>query len=318
MSNCSHAAVSTSKNLGGHSTHIFRTGCTLDIRVVEFFSGLGGWRYALGGLGRVISAFDISEVANRVYRHNFGEMPQTRELATIPTKEIKRLEANTWLMSPPCQPFCRMGRGLGLEDPRSAAFLRLMDLLAEARPERLVMENVEGFIESDAFDLLVRRLSAIGLKWRCFRFCPTQFGIPNRRPRVFIAACVQEIQDEPTPSVAPCEISDYLDAVEDESLYLPPETLARHGLGMDIVLPESCRSACFIGGYGKRLVGSGSFLKTPKGVRRFSPRELRRLFGYPQEFSFPLDMPLIKQYQLLGNGLNLVVAKWAVERVCLK
>jgi site-specific DNA-cytosine methylase len=308
MSNCSHAAVSTSKNLGGHSTHIFRTGCTLDIKVVEFFSGLGGWRYALGDLGRVISAFDVSEVANRVYRHNFGEMPQTRELATISSKAINELGANTWLMSPPCQPFCRMGRGRGLEDPRSAAFVRLMDLLTEARPERFVLENVEGFLESDAFDLLARRLNSIGMKWRCLNLCPTQFGIPNRRPRVFVVACVHEIPDEPPPSTVSCEISNYLDAMEDESLYLSSEILARHAPGMDIVLPESCRSACFIGGYGKRLVDSGSFLQTPKGVRRFSPRELCRLLGYPHDFCFPPDVPLVKQYRLLGNGLNLVAA----------
>jgi site-specific DNA-cytosine methylase len=97
-------------------------------------------------------------------------------------------------------------------------------------------------------------------------------------------------------------------------LYLSEVAISRHGPGLDIVAPESTRSACFIGGYGKRFVGSGSFLKTEKGLRRFSPPEISRLMGYPPSFGFPHGIPINKQYQLLGNGLNLVVAEWVLDR----
>lgn len=283
-------------------------------RAIEFFSGIGGWRYALKGRGQVVSAYDISEAANRVYVHNFGDSPITRELATISRDEAKTLNADTWLMSPPCQPFCRMGRALDLEDARSAAFLRLMDLVLEARPERLVLENVEGFLESRAFALLSKRLNELGLQWRYFKLCPTQFGIPNRRPRIFVAASIHDILNEEPPLTAPQPICAYLDATEDENLYLADEAILRHGPGLDMVAPESCRSACFIGGYGKRFVGSGSFLQTSKGVRRFSPMEISRLMGYPSSFSFPPRIPLNKQYRLLGNGLNIFVAEWALRQ----
>jgi site-specific DNA-cytosine methylase len=290
------------------------------LRAIEFFSGIGGWRYAMNGsdgeaLGRVVSAIDVSEIANSVYSLNFGDSPWTRELAAVSAQDISAPEADTWLMSPPCQPFCRMGRRRGLEDTRSAAFLHLMDLLVVVRPKRLILENVEGFFGTDAFALLVRRMEDVGLKWRCFHLCPTQFGIPNRRPRVFVAASVNGVEDAILPSLELCSISSFLDLTEDESLYLADEIIARHGPGLDLVTPESHRSSCFIGGYGRRLVGSGSFLKTQAGVRRFSPAEISRLLGYPPSFRFPPSLTLNNHYKLLGNALNIAVARWVIKKV---
>jgi site-specific DNA-cytosine methylase len=270
-------------------------------------------------MGGVRAAYDISEVSNAVYSHNFGDSPIVQELATVNAREIISLGANAWLMSPPCQPFCRMGGTGGLEDARSAAFLRLMDLLTEIRPEHFVLENVEGFLESDAHALLLRRLDEAGLEWRSIILCPTQFGIPNRRPRVYVVASVNGVLEGTAPSIEPIALGNYLDpgADGDESLYLTDEEATRHGPGLDMVGPESKRSACFIGGYGKRFVGSGSFLKTSKGIRRFSPMEISRLMGYPPNFSFPDGVPLVKQYKLLGNGLNIEVARWVIGQLTM-
>jgi DNA (cytosine-5)-methyltransferase 1/tRNA (cytosine38-C5)-methyltransferase len=287
------------------------------MRAIEFFSGLGGWRRAVGGHGSVVAAYDVSETANAVYASSFGVAPRARELATVQVCEFLALGADAWLMSPPCQPFCRRGGGLGLGDPRSAAFLHLMDALLDARPTRLVLENVEGFLESEAFSLLCGRLSLIGLGWRTYNLCPTQFGLPNRRPRVFVVASADGAEDVQPPSIEPRAIGDFLDREEDEGdgLYVPDETLARHGPGMDIVGSDSTRSACFIGGYGKVYVGGGSFLRTHKGVRRFSPAEIARLLGHPPDLRFPQGMPLNTRYRLLGNGLSLPVAEWVLGRL---
>ena len=37
------------------------------MRVLELFSGLGGWRLALGDRGAVQAAYDVSEAANATY-----------------------------------------------------------------------------------------------------------------------------------------------------------------------------------------------------------------------------------------------------------
>jgi site-specific DNA-cytosine methylase len=81
------------------------------------------------------------------------------------------------------------------------------------------------------------------------------------------------------------------------------------------VAPGDRRSACFIGGYGRRYVGSGSFLKTDRGIRRFSPSEVARLHGLPEGFRFPEELPLEVRYRLLGNSLSIPVAVWALEHL---
>jgi site-specific DNA-cytosine methylase len=207
-----------------------------------------------------------------------------------------------------------MGNRLDLEDPRSRAFRSLMAALAEAPPEHLVLESVEGFLGSGAHGLLTRVLEDGGYHRREFRLCPTAFGLPNLRPRVFVAASRRPLLTPPRPEGAPGPVGDFLDPVEDPTLYLDGEAL-RHWAGLDLVRPEDRRTACFIGGYGRRYLGSGSFLATPEGVRRFSPAEVARLMGLPDTLRFPAGLALETRYKLLGNGLSQPVARWVLRHL---
>jgi site-specific DNA-cytosine methylase len=57
----------------------------LAIRVVEFFSGIGGWRCALDYCEipfTIVEAFDINPAANAVYQHNFGSSPSSVSTAS--------------------------------------------------------------------------------------------------------------------------------------------------------------------------------------------------------------------------------------------
>jgi DNA (cytosine-5)-methyltransferase 1 len=285
------------------------------VRVLELFSGLGGWRCALGDRGNVVAAYDVSEAANDTYTLNHGEQAKARELATVPLAELAAHGADTWVMSPPCQPFCRMGNHQGLADRRSRAFRHLMDLFREAPPEHLVLENVPGFPGSDAHALLSERIRAHGMHQQDLQACPSRFGLPNQRARVFVLASRRPLEVRPLPDLPPRPLSDFLDAEENPELYLRPETLARHHYGMDFVTPEDRRSTCFIGGYGQRYVGSGSFLRIERGVRRFSPSEVACLLGLPGSFRFPEGLPLEARYRLLGNGLSIPVAAWVLDHL---
>jgi len=282
--------------------------------VLELFCGIGGWRFALGERGRVVGAWDVDEAAGGTYALAHGARPSPRELASVPAEEILAPGADAWLLSPPCQPFCRMGRHRGLADPRSRAFLRVMEIFERAPPLHLVLENVEGFLGSDAHELLVERLDRHGFDRRELALCPTRLGIPNRRPRVFVVASRRPLAavEEP-PEREPALLADFLDAAPDPALELSPEDFARHGPGLDLVSPDDRRSACFIAGYGQRFVGSGSFLRTAGGARRFSPAEIARLLGLPAGFRFPDGIPLERRYRLLGNSLSIPAARRALE-----
>lgn len=279
-------------------------------RVLELFSGLGAWRWAAGDRGEVVAAYDISPAANRTYALNHGASPRAKELACVPGQDLAAHGADTWLLSPPCQPYCRMGHRRDLEDPRARALVHLAGLLGRQPPERLALENVEGFAGSRSHELLRTRLAEAGMHCREWRLCPTRFGIPNQRPRLFLAAAREPLAEREPPRLEPCLVGACLDQEEDESLYLTSAILGRHGPGLDLVTADSRRSACFIGGYGRRYVGSGSFLRTDRGVRRFSPTEVARLMGFPGPVRFPQDLPLEGRFRLLGNALNVEVARW--------
>ena len=284
----------------------------MTLRVLELFSGLGGWRHALAGTGEVVAAYDISPAANATYALNHGHRPVARELASIPPAQLAAHRADLWVMSPPCQPFCRMGNGHGLEDRRSRAFLHLLEILPQAPPDHLALENVPGFLGSSAHDALLRVLADLGYHSADYLCCPTRFGIPNQRPRGYLAASRKPLAPLQVPDIAPGSIAPYLDEREDPGLYLEPAILARHKPGLDLVAPDEHRTACFIGGYGQRYVGSGSFLETERGIRRFSTAEVARFLGLPPTFRFPDDIPLEPRYKLLGNSLSIPVARWVL------
>ncbi|PWA73343.1 DNA methyltransferase-2 [Artemisia annua] len=47
-------------------------------RVLEFYSGIGGMRYSAMKAGvnaKMVEAFDINDLANDVYQHNFAHRP---------------------------------------------------------------------------------------------------------------------------------------------------------------------------------------------------------------------------------------------------
>jgi tRNA (cytosine38-C5)-methyltransferase len=59
------------------------------ITALEFYSGIGGMRYALDAAAgerghRVLAAFDLNPVANAVYQHNFGDRPVQGNLGARP------------------------------------------------------------------------------------------------------------------------------------------------------------------------------------------------------------------------------------------
>ncbi|XP_022106474.1 tRNA (cytosine-5-)-methyltransferase-like, partial [Acanthaster planci] len=149
------------------------------IRVLEFYSGIGGMHFAIKGGVRlqhfspndwfiksyldatVIAAVDINDVANKVYKYNFPHANlMQRNIQSITVEEFDEMEADMFLMSPPCQPFTRVGLKGDLQDPRTQSFLHLLQTLPRlARmPSYILVENVQGFEGSNSRAQLVKTL----------------------------------------------------------------------------------------------------------------------------------------------------------------
>ncbi|KAG9331742.1 hypothetical protein JZ751_017275 [Albula glossodonta] len=387
-------------------------------RVLELYSGIGGMHYALKG----------ELVPCRAVMLEFSESGLTLD-------DFNRLQFDMILMSPPCQPFTRIGLQGDVFDPRAKSFLYILDLLPRLTklPKFLLLENVKGFETSSARDALVKTLRDCGYSYQEFLLSPTCLGIPNSRLRYFLIAratpgsfsfqttaevgwrfhthtsdssvthvamsgtrtglshmrCntpVLEIlegfpKSEKGDSAAPVSdacapsaggdssrvlykmetvqdlekkrlqdadesvrrIQDFLEEEEEEEeggvrqskeqYLLPPKTLLRYALLMDIVTPSCRRSVCFTKGYGHYVEGTGSVLQScmdtqvetafasldslseeqklvqlsKLGLRYFTPREIANLMGFPAEFSFPEKTSTKQLYRVLGNSLNVLV-----------
>nr|XP_046148407.1 tRNA (cytosine(38)-C(5))-methyltransferase [Oncorhynchus gorbuscha] len=165
-----------------------------NLRVLELYSGIGGMHYALtesGVTAKVVAAVDVNTTANEIYKHNFPNtplLPKTIEGMTL--DDFNKLAFDMILMSPPCQPFTRIGLQGDISDPRTKSFLYILDLLPRLikLPRFILLENVKGFEMSSARDSLVKTLKECGYNYQELMVSPTCLGMPNSRLRYFMIA----------------------------------------------------------------------------------------------------------------------------------
>lgn len=302
---------------------------TEEMITLEFFSGIGAFSHCLSSCRfdlRVAAAFDQSEHANATYEFNLGLKPISRNLDSIRFQDIA--PAKVWWLSPPCTPFSRRGHQLDTADPRAAAFLNLMSLLPRFSPEVVLLENVGGFAESTGELLLYDTLAKAGYRYCRVSLCPSQFGIPSLRPRLFYVATLRDDVNLPSRTTlnragfeanqSPA-LSDYLDQEPVPETFLPENLRLRYERSLDIVedpTDPNARAICFTSGYARTMRAGGSFLRMSGGsLRRFSPKEIVRLLGFPDSFAFPSHVNLNAQWRLAGNSVDLTCIRYLLSRL---
>ncbi|KAF2560848.1 hypothetical protein F2Q70_00015686 [Brassica cretica] len=116
----------------------------------EFYIGIDGMRYSLtasGVVAEVVEVFEINDVANDVYQHNFGHRPHEGNIQSLTADDLDRYNADAWLLSPPCQLYTRQGIQKHYGDARASSFLKILELIPHTStpPRMLFVENVVGF-----------------------------------------------------------------------------------------------------------------------------------------------------------------------------
>eukprot|EP00752_Nemacystus_decipiens_P006358 g5732.t1 len=292
---------------------------------LEFYSGIGGLRVSLekaaascrkvgAGDGSTerprcrTASFEINSVANSVYEHNFPRCEVTRRsIEHLSAEDLDAASggaaADIWLLSPPCQPFCRVGNRMDELDPRSTSFLHLLSLLKTVKnpPSHFFLENVQGFDGSHSHRRLLQTLTARGFDVEQYLLSPVQLGIPNTRLRYYCLASKRYTDgngriaaiDESLPQNSPLQLderavslrplSEFLDSsLAGEAavplLLSPKDTShANPNLRFDVVTMCSTETTTFTKGYGKHAGRAGPVvLLTDDGERRVSEENLGR------------------------------------------
>ncbi|XP_062596598.1 tRNA (cytosine(38)-C(5))-methyltransferase-like [Saccostrea cucullata] len=164
------------------------------MKVLELYSGIGGMHCAVKDSGiphEVVAAIDVNTTANKIYKHNFpGTKLMDCGIESLSAKKLDEMKIDMIMMSPPCQPFTRVGKKLDANDIRTSSFLHLLSLLPRLNncPKYILIENVKGFEESDTCLKLRETLRECNFAYQEFLLSPLQFGIPNSRLRYYLIA----------------------------------------------------------------------------------------------------------------------------------
>ena len=117
---------------------------------------------------------------------NFGDMTKYKEWNI--NEPIELLVGGT-----PCQSFSVAGLRKGLDDPRGNLALTYVGILDKFKPKWCVWENVPGVLSSNGgrdFGSFLGALAELGYGF-AYRVLDAQnFGVPQRRRRVFVVGCL--------------------------------------------------------------------------------------------------------------------------------
>ena len=186
-----------------------------NVHGLSFFSGGGGLDIGAQMAGiKVLTSFDFEKDAietlkmNPFFAHTKHRLDDIRNVkASDFTEVIKRNnpEKLVLLGGPPCQPFSKAGywktlpQRLGPDDPRNmiGAYLHIID---EIRPDGFILENVESILHPHNIQAvydLEEALDKMNYHFKLIKANACDYGVPQKRKRVFFIASRKEIDIDP-------------------------------------------------------------------------------------------------------------------------
>ena len=191
------------------------------LRVIDLFSGAGGFSLGFAAAGCVIAAaVDFDEAAGQTFASNFKALQPTAppkviygpgaDLEALDLEEISDgIRPDILIGGPPCQGFSRAGRAkldsLSEEgfaaDPRNSLYQRFLGAARLWQPKLVVMENVTGMLAVDGHcvaDEVAGELARCGYRVGYGVLNAAWFGVPQFRERLFFIGVHKDLGIEPS------------------------------------------------------------------------------------------------------------------------
>lgn len=175
-----------------------------DIRVVELFAGVGGFRV---GLERASDRFNTvwanqwepgrkNQFAFDCYNRHFGDSGSTNVNEDIELVKGSVPEHDLLVGGFPCQDYSVASTNAkGIEGKKGVLWWSIHDIVQSRRPKYVLLENVDRLTRSPVkqrgrdFGIILRCMADMGYKveWRIIN--AAEYGLQQRRRRTFIFAC---------------------------------------------------------------------------------------------------------------------------------
>lgn len=160
------------------------------IRFADLFAGLGGFHVGLSKLGmQCVFASELDEELRGLYQKNFGLLPE----GDIRSVDEKNIPAHDILCAGfPCQPFSVAGKKKGAACPASGKLINdVLRIAAHHLPNYILLENVPNILtiqNGEFWNQIKVSLGKLGYEVDYRIYSPHEFGIPQKRERVFVVA----------------------------------------------------------------------------------------------------------------------------------
>lgn len=181
------------------------------IKVVELFAGVGGFRIGLEGASDAYETIWSNQWepstkhqdASLVYRARFGSKEHcNKDINTVQTAEIP--DHDLLVGGFPCQDYsvaATLSRSGGIKGKKGVLWwqiYRILDEKGEKRPKYIFFENVDRLLNSPAtqrgrdFAIILASLADLGyvVEWRIIN--AADYGMPQRRRRTYIVGYLKD------------------------------------------------------------------------------------------------------------------------------
>lgn len=179
--------------------------------VVSYFCGCGGMDLGFrGGFNyhhetyrelpfEIAAAYDNSSPCVETYNRYFGDYAKITDLSTVDARNI--VGADLLIGGFPCQEFSSCGPLGGLQSERGQLYKALIKYMEVHKPKVVVGENVinlERMEKGKVMEIIVNDLRDAGYKVEVWRLYAPDYGVPQRRTRLFFICVRNDLQGFPS------------------------------------------------------------------------------------------------------------------------
>lgn len=315
------------------------------MKVASLFCGCGGSDLGiLGGFSYlenhydkldfdIVYAIDFDPKVVETYNANFAHKAICGDVCEADFSNMGNIDVLVGGF--PCQSFSTLNPTKDTNDARANLYKQIARFLNEKKPKYFVCENVKGLITLQKGEIITKIKKAFencGYRVDYQLLKAVDFGIPQRRERVFIVGTRNDINKTykfPTATIENGEFTPLSKVIHsldiDEKRYYFSEKAVRgmknaknnmkRGLWQDLSQP--CLT--ITSHLAKTSINSRDPVllvdKEKEIYRRFTPREAARIQSFPEDFIFPVSDCFA--YRQIGNAIPPVLM-WHVMNALQK
>lgn len=244
----------------------------------------------------VLRAYDNNEKCIQTYSKNISNHAFVKDLSVLDPEKIP--SAEVLIGGFPCQDFATCGPRHGIESSRGRLYLSLIRYMDYHKPKLVIGENVPGLANLQKgliLEVIKADLESAGYRVEIWTLFAPDYGIPQRRTRLFIVAVRDDLTGKPQRPTVKYAKSEYrttkwaikdLESVTDESIANQSQyfkaSRSKRGNGQgDEVSPAEAPSYTIRANAKSRVQFHYSL------QRRLTVRECARIQTFPDDFEFP-------------------------------